>query len=448
MRRVATAVVILAALALGAAGLAATTNSAAPAKAKQGQATKLTIWVGWSARELGVFKSVVSEYDQKHPDVQIKVVGGINDDKIVAGIRSGKVPDVVSSFTSANVGNYCSSGGWIDLGPLMKQDNLSASVFPKTSQYYTQYNGKRCALPLLADTYGLYYNKKLLKAAGLNGPPKTISQLTAYAKKLTKKNADGSIKVAGYDPFLGFYAGNAPDLSTYAPLFGAKWVDAKLKSTLSTSPGWAKALRWQKSLVDWYGYKNLVKFHAGSADEFSASNAFEIGKLAMVQDGEWRVAFIAAEHPELDYGTAPMPVDDAHRELYGSGYVNGTIIGIPKGVGHKTEAWALLKYLTFDAHALAKLSNGLRNVPTTTASLTSKEIKPDVHFATFLKIFANPKSVTSPITAVGNAYGSLIQTFTVKWQAGKEKDLQKGLKNVDKQIDAQLAQAGGGGGVP
>jgi multiple sugar transport system substrate-binding protein len=128
--------------------------------------------------------------------------------------------------------------------------------------------------------------------------------------------------------------------------------------------------------------------------------------------------------------------------------VNGTIIGIPKGVPHKTEAWALLKYLTFDTHALAKLSNGLRNVPTTKASLTSKEIKPDPHFATFLKIFAHPKSVTSPITAVGNAYGSLIQTFTVKWQAGKEKNLQAGLKNVDKQIDAQLAQAGGGGGVP
>jgi hypothetical protein len=25
-----------------------------------------------------------------------------------------------------------------------------------------------------------------------------------------------------------------------------------------------------------------------------------------------------------------MPVDDAHPELYGSGYVNGTIIGMPK----------------------------------------------------------------------------------------------------------------------
>jgi multiple sugar transport system substrate-binding protein len=436
-----TPVVVLAAVALSACGGSSSSSSDKP--------VALTIWVGWSARELGVFKDVVAEYDQKHPDVTVKVVGGINDDKITAGIRSGKVPDVVSSFTSANVGNYCSSGGWIDLAPLLKKSDLSVNVFPQTSQYYTQYNGKRCALPLLADTYGLYYNKKLLAAAGLHNPPKTVSQLSEYAKKLTKRNADGSIKVAGYDPFFGFYAGNAPDLSTYAPVFGAEWTDSDGKSSLSTSPGWAKLLDWQKELVDWYGYNNLVKFHAGAADEFSASNAFEIGKLAMVQDGEWRVAFIAAEHPELDYATAPMPVDDAHPELYGAGYVNGTIVGIPKGVKHQDEAWDLVRYLTFDAHALAKLSNGLRNVPTTKGSLTSKEIKPDAHFATFLKIFANPKSTTSPITAVGNAYGTIIQTFTVKEQAGKVDDVQAGLENVDKQIDAQLAQAKqGSGNVP
>jgi multiple sugar transport system substrate-binding protein len=410
----------------------------------------ITLWVGFSARELSVVKSVVADYDKTHADVNIKVVGGVDDDKITAGIRSGKVPDVVSSFTSANVGTYCSSGGWIDLTPLLKQNGLSASAFPKTSQYYTQYNGKRCALPMLADAYGFYYNKKLFRAAGIKSPPKTMSQLTAYAKKLTKKNGDGSIKVAGYDPFFGFYAGNGPDLSTYAPLFGARFTDAKGKSTLGTDPAWQRLLKWQKSLVDWYGYKNLVKFHAGSGDEFSASHAFELGKLAMMQDGEWRVAFLAAEHPDLEYGTAPMPVDDAHPELYGAGYVNGTIIGIPKGVKNPKEAWDLLRYLTFDTHALAKLSNGLRNVPTTKPAAASKELKPDKNFATFLKIFAHPKSSTTPITAVGNAYGTIIQTFTVKWQAGKEKDLVKGLRNVDKQIDAQLAQAGGGsgGGVP
>jgi multiple sugar transport system substrate-binding protein len=437
---------VLVAIAVGAAVVGAMAKTSARAGTSSAKATTITIWVGWSARELSEFKKVVAEYDKKHADVSVKVVGGINDDKITSAIRSGKVPDVVSSFTSANVGTYCGTGAWIDLAPLMKKSNISASLFPKTSQYYTQYKGKRCALPFLADVYGLYYNKTLLKKAGIKSPPKTFSELAKDAKKLTQKKSNGDIKVAGYDPFFGFYAGNAPDMTTYAPLYGAKWTDSSGKSTLSKDPQWSKFLKWQKGLVDWYGQKKLVKFHSGAADEFSASNAFEIGKLAMAMDGEWRVAFIAAEHPSLNYGTAPMPVDDAHPELYGAGYVNGTIIGIPKGVKHKDQAWDLVKYLTTNSHALAKFSNGIRNVPTTKASLNSPEIKPDPHFKTFLKIFANSHSATSPITAVGNAYGSLIQAFTVKWQAGHVKNLQDGLKKLDKDIDNQLKQ--GGKGVP
>ena len=436
---------LLVALVLGAAAFAATARTQARAGSSAAKADTITIWVGWSARELKEFKKIVAEYDKKNADVNVKVVGGINDDKITAAIRSGNVPDVVSSFTSANVGSYCKSGAWIDLKPLLQKDKIDVNMFPKTTQYYTQYNGKRCALPFLADVYGLYYNKKMFKAAGLKGPPKTMSQLTAYAKKLTKKSSNGTIKVAGYNPFLGFYAGNAPDLSSYAPLFGAKYVDSSGKSMLSRDPAWSRLLKWQKNLVDWYGYKNLQKFNAGAADEFSASHAFEIGKLAMMIDGEWRVAFIQAEHPELSYTTAPAPVDDGKPNLYGGGYVNGTIIGIPKGVKHKDQAWKLLKYLTTNAHPLALFSNGIRNVPTTKASLTSKEIKPDAHFKTFLNVFANPNSKTTPITAAGNAYGTLIQAFTVKWQAGHAGDLQSGLKKLDKQIDAQLKQAQAGG---
>jgi multiple sugar transport system substrate-binding protein len=440
MRRGVIAAVVL--VGVAAAVVGGTARSSAHAGTK---ADTITVWVGWSARELKAFKSIAAEYDKKHSDVNIKVVGGINDDKITAAIRSGNVPDVVSSFTSANVGSYCKSGAWLDLKPFLSKDKLDVNVFPKTSQYYTQFNGKRCALPFLADVYGFYYNKKMFKAAGLKGPPKTMSQLTAYAKKLTKRGANGSIKVAGFNPFLGFYAGNAPDLSAYAPLFGAKYIDGGGKSQLSKDRAWGRLLRWQKNLVDFYGYKNLQKFNAGAADEFSASHAFEIGKLAMMIDGEWRVAFVQAEHPGLDYGTAPAPVDDAHPNLYGAGYVNGTIIGIPKGVKHKDQAWALLKYLTFNAHPLALFSNAIRNVPTTKQSLNSPEIKPDPRFKTFLNIFSNPNSKTSPITAAGNAYGTLIQAFAVKWQAGHAGDLTKGLQKLDKQIDAQLKQAQAGG---
>ena len=188
MKRMATMVVLLVALALAAIAAAAVSEDAASTAptAKAGSAaTALTVWVGWSARELSEFKKVVAEYDRKNADVTVKVVGGIVDDKILAALRSGNAPDVVSSFTSANVGIYCPSGGWIDLAPYLKKDNISTSIFPAATLYYTQYKGKRCALPLLADVYGFYYNKTLFKAAGLTRPP-----ADARRARLVREEAD------------------------------------------------------------------------------------------------------------------------------------------------------------------------------------------------------------------------------------------------------------------
>jgi multiple sugar transport system substrate-binding protein len=438
MRRMAVILASLAVVAVGAYG-------AAGAGAKSTTApTKLTIWAGWSAgtHELKVFKALVNEYNAKQKAVHVDVVGDIVDAKIVAAIRSGTAPDIVSSFNSYNVGNFCGTGAWIDLAPYLKKDKISPSQFPAATRYYTQYGGKQCALPLLADDYGLYYNSAMFKKAGITHPPRTTTELTADAKKLTVRNSDGSIKVAGIDPLIGFYE-NVPE--RWGQSFGVKWLDSSGHSIISKDSNWTKLLKWHKALIDWYGYKNLVKFQAGLGDEFSASQAFEKGKLAMNLDGEWRVAFIAGEHPELGYGTAPMPVDDAQPGLYGSGYINGTIIGIPKGGKHQDQAWQVVKYLTTNSHFLAQFSNGIRNVPTTTDSLKSKELKPDVHFATFLKIFANPKSWTSPITASGVAYTNLVQNFFTKWQAGSVNDLASALKQLDRQLDAQVKQASGGG---
>jgi multiple sugar transport system substrate-binding protein len=442
MKRVATAVGVVTALVL-------CVGSASARPTQASGPTKLTIWVGWSAgHELIEFKKIIAEYDKKRPNVTVNVVGGINDDKIISALRAGNAPDVVSSFQSNNVGVYCPSGGWIDLNPYLKRDKIDVNQFPAGPRYYTAYKGIRCALPLLADTYGLYYNKDLFKQAGLKAPPKTFSELVADAKKLTKKNPDGSFKVMGYDPNALFYHGGA-GIGTYGTLIGATYFDKAGKSNLARDAGWTRLLSWQKGLIDFYGYKNLVKWQTGAGDEFAASHPFENGKLAMMLDGEWRVAFIQHEHPNLNYATAPMPVDDAHPELYGSGYVNGTIIGMPKTGKHRDEAWDLVKYLTTNDHALARFSNAIRNVPSTASSSKSPELTPDAHFKTFLTIFNDKHSTTVPITPIGLDHLQTFSNFVAKWYSGSVKNLKAGLQDVDKTIDDKMAQAGKGrGGTP
>jgi multiple sugar transport system substrate-binding protein len=440
MRRVLLAFGVLLTLTVtgcGGSGKSASSTSSSTSKVEP---ANITIWTPFVDPELITFKKVVKDFETKNPGMHVKVIGGTNDDKIVAAIRGGNAPDVAQSFTSDNTGVFCPSGAWIDLGSYMQKDGVKDSIFPAAPRDYSKFEGKRCALPMLADAYGLYYNKTLLAKAGYKSPPKTISELTAMAKKLTQRDSSGKLKVVGFNPFPSWYE-NVP--AHFGPSWGANWVDSNGNSNLNT-PAWADQLRWQKSLIDWYGYDNLVRFNAGAGDEFSASNAFETGKVAMHMDGEWRVAFLKREHPELKYGTAPFPVADDQADLYGAGYTTGSIIGIPKTSKHKDQAWLLVKYLGTNATALAELSNGIQNVPTTSASLKSPALKPLPGFQTFLDVFGNKNTTTTPITRIGAANQETFQAFIAKYLSGSKKDLEGGLKNTDEQIDAMEKQAEAG----
>ncbi len=67
-------------------------------------------------------------------------------------------------------------------------------------------------------------------------------------------------------------------------------------------------------------------------------------------------------------------------------------------------------------------------------------------FDTFLKVFANPNTATDPITAIGSANQEMLQSFQSKWEDGSvpESGLVSGLKNVDSQINAQVANSTAG----
>ena len=116
---------------------------------------------------------------------------------------------------------------------MLKRDHINVNIFPATSRYYTQYKGKRCALPLLADATGLYYNKTLFRKAGLTEPPKTLSELVGVREEADEKNKDGSIKILGFNPNQNFYMGGYGNgASGFQPLIGASYFDKSGKSSL------------------------------------------------------------------------------------------------------------------------------------------------------------------------------------------------------------------------
>jgi multiple sugar transport system substrate-binding protein len=405
----------------------------------------ITLWHLFGGEESKPFNDALAGFSKKYPWITVKQVVQPNTDNdtfdpnLINAIKGGNSPDVALSFQPDYVGQFCSSGLWEDLKPFMARDHVSIEEFAPGAVSYTSYGGHQCALPSLTDSFGLYYNKDLFAKAGIAGPPKTMGELMEDAQKLTERNPDGSIKVAGFVPLNQWEQLGPTDL---ARPWGAEWFDKSGKPQLSRDPGWAAAFEWQKQLIDFYGYDDITKFYATYQNaEFNPSNAFEHGKVAMMFDGEWRTAFIQRDNPKLNYGTAFFPAADGHPDMYGAARVGGTIVGIPKGAKHPEQAWLLAKYLSTDTGYLVDMANAVGNVPTTKASGSSPLLRVPPQFKTFIDVWNNPKSSFSPpLKPSGGGYADLLDGFMDKWQAGKISDLHGALVKVDQDIANQLAQ--------
>jgi multiple sugar transport system substrate-binding protein len=403
--------------------------------APAGEKAKGTVefWHFFTDREADAIDKAIGEFEKSHPDIKVHITAGQDDAKMLQAISSGKGPDVGLSYSTDIVGKFCSSNAWRDLTPYIDRDKVDLEQFPETVRAYTSYHNRRCAMPFLADTYGLYYNKTLLQQAGFSAPPKNMTELADMAKKLTKRGPDGTIEVAGFLPLLNFYE-HTPQHT--APMWDAKWLTPDEKSAIGSDPNWQAMLKWHKDLVDWYGYDKLRQFTAGLGDEWSADNAFQQGKLAMAIDGEYRVAFVEDQAPNLDFGTAPVPVNQADR--YGAGFVTGNIMGISANSKNPEASWELIKYLTTNTDAIVGLSNAIKNVPTTKEALASPKLDADERFRTFLDIFANPNTSTTPPNASGPKYVEMTQEFCNSYLSGDNSDLAAGLKDLDGKIDQAL----------
>lgn len=395
------------------------------------------LWHFFTEREAAAIDQVIKDFQSTHPNIKVTVKPGQDDSKVTQAIGAGNGPDVGLSYSTDIVGKFCSSGAWVDLTPYITRDKVDLNQLNATTRQYTEFGGKRCAMPFLADAYGMYYNKDMFAKAGIAGPPKTLDELTEDAKKLTVKNPDGSLKTVGFLPLYDFYENAAAHL---APATGAKWLTDDGKSAVGTDPNWKTLLTWQKNLVDWYGYENLNKFRASLGDEFSADNAFQKGQVAINMDAEYRLAFLKDQAPKLKYGVAPIPTADPSR--YGGGYVTGNILGISKNAKNPEAAWELIKYLTTNDQAVTKLANLIKNVPTTQKAIADPTLNADADFKTFIDIFNNPNSATTPPSASGPAYQETFGKFVTDYQAGKVKDLDSGLKTADQQINSVMTLGG------
>jgi ABC-type glycerol-3-phosphate transport system substrate-binding protein len=191
-------------------------------------------------------------------------------------------------------------------------------------------------------TLALYYNKTLFKEANLDPerPPRTIIEWDAVNRALTKRDARGELLRAGHihrEPgwwswMWGYHFG------------GSLWDATSDSCTADCAPNVA-AYRWVQNTAAEFGHEAVDRFRAGFGAFQQQNQAFLVGKVAMVVQGPWMANQIKAFAPDLDYGVAPVPVDESVLDADAPiALVDTDMLMIPRGAHHPEASMEFIAY--------------------------------------------------------------------------------------------------------
>lgn len=282
---------------------------------------------------------IAADYNKANPNVKIEVVGSATVDKTLTALTSGQGPDIFLNFWN-NLSTWGDKGALLDLTDYVNNDSEfdKNDILPST-WYLGTYKNKILGIPFEVQSSEIYYNVKMLKEAGFNGPPETMEDLVSMADKLTKKDTGGSIKQLGFLPDFPWL-----DNVLWPVAFGVQWIDKTTNKITFNSPETAAAYQWQADIYKKYGVDKLNKFKSGFGKD--AQSPFFTGQLAMQFNGEWMIGNCQKYAPDMEYGIAPIPYPKDRPDLKGSLFISSNVWDINPNTKNKDESWKFLSYLT------------------------------------------------------------------------------------------------------
>ncbi|GAB2831253.1 ABC transporter substrate-binding protein [Streptomyces daliensis] len=261
-------------------------------------------------------------------------------DRILAATSSGQGPDVL------NIGNtWSASLQATDALLAWDEKNLKqiggGDRFVPSALAATGAEGKPpAAVPLYSLAYGLYYNKKMLKDAGIDEPPATWDELVDAGEKLTGDGHYG-LAVEGGNPVE-----NAHHACVLGKQHGHDFFDASGKPDFD-SPAAVKAV---KQYIDFLAGDGIAAEGNAEYAKNESVKDFATGKAAMLM---WQAAATSLKSHGMksdEYGVAPIPVQA--EGATGERAVNSMVAGINLAVFKNTDnidgAMKFVKFMTSD----------------------------------------------------------------------------------------------------
>ena len=268
--------------------------------------------------------------------------------KLATSVQSGDVPDLIS-FDLIFMPDFMKAGFLTDLTDELAADPNQAKV-AQAFRDLASYEGRLYGTGFTPDVSILLYNKDVFAKAGLDpeSPPRTIGQLQEYATTIKEKVPDA------YGYYFSGSCGGC-NIFTQAPMMwasGATLLPTSGEAPAMEGPGVAEVLTMLKEM--WEG--GIIPESAEADTGANFFSAFEAGNIGMVGSGGFAISALKANHPDMNFGIAPLP---GLNEGQASSFVGGDVIAIPKGAKNADLALQFIQWQLTDEAQLEGLAKNL-----------------------------------------------------------------------------------------
>ena len=280
-------------------------------------------------------KSQLAEFEKANPDIEVEVISlpwSQAFEKFLSMVQAGETPDLVE-MPERWVGLYANNKQLEDLGPYMKDWDEAATLGERAKQFGSTVNNTQFMIPYGYYVNAMFWNKKLFAEAGLSGPPQTMDEFAADAKKISELGngkygyclRGGAGAFGSIQQFLNNMNGkpgyfNADGTSTFneeGSVKGLQMMQDIYKN------GWAP-----KDAVSW-GFNEIV-------------TGFYTGTCAMLNQDPDALIGVAEKMKAEDFAVAPWPVGPSGKAYPSLGYAGWAMLSDSPS---KKETWKVMSFL-------------------------------------------------------------------------------------------------------
>ncbi|WP_281066902.1 extracellular solute-binding protein [Streptomyces inhibens] len=195
-------------------------------------------------------------------------------------------------------------------------------------------HGTLYGYPTEVQTYALYYNKRLLRQAGIDGPPGTWQELEDAAYRTARRDRHGNMLVQGFGLSRADDASVVGQTLALLAARGGTFLTSDGRRTAIGSAAGRDVLDLERRLID-----------RGAADSgISLLRAFPSGQVAMAINAGWWTASLrgamGADYREVGVAPVPGPAPDDRGTL-----ATGFLLGVNAKSRYPGEAWEFLHWL-------------------------------------------------------------------------------------------------------